>query len=286
MRLITVRVLCAMVSMCLASALSGQCTWSGITETCGNVGIGLTSPQNLLDVRSAPNTPAFMSFASADASHFMWMYNGALGDQEAIGWKTGEDLRFGTVTGITPGSPFTEWVRFKRTGSVGIGTQNPNAKLDVSGDVHATGSISADGALNAKYQDVAEWVPATVDMAPGTVVVVNRDRENEVMPSAHAYDTAVAGVVSAQPGLVLGQRGRSKQQIATSGRVKVKVDATAGAVRVGDLLVTSSKPGFAMLSQCVEVAGVQMHRPGTILGKALQPLASGEGEILVLLSLQ
>ena len=41
-----------------------------------------------------------------------------------------------------------------------------------------------------------------------------------------------------------------------------------------------------MVSQAVEVAGVQMHRPGTVIGKALQPLDRGTGEILVLLSLQ
>jgi len=29
-----------------------------------------------------------------------------------------------------------------------------------------------------------------------------------------------------------------------------------------------------------------MHRPGTIIGKALEPLRSGKGEILMLLTLQ
>ena len=267
-----------------------QCDWtsssSTITETCGSVGIGTSTPANLLDIRSAPNTPAFMSFASSDASHFMWMYNGALGDHEAIGWKTGDDMRFGTVSGITPGIPFSEKLRIKSSGNVGIGMTAPNAKLDVAGNIHATGSISADGALYAKYQDVAEWVPATVDMQPGTVVVLNRTRDNEVTPSTNAYDTAVAGVVSAQPGLVLGEKGSSKEQIATTGRVKVKVDATMRSIRVGDLLVTSAKTGMAMVSQPVDLAGIAMHRPGTLIGKALQPLATGTGEILVLLSLQ
>lgn len=267
-----------------------QCSWtpstSAITETCGSIGIGTASPVNLLDVRSAPNTPAFMSFGSSDTSHFMWMYNGALGDHEAIGWKTGDDLRFGTVSGITPGSPFSEKVRIKSSGNVGIGMTAPAAKLDVAGNIHSTGDITADGALYAKYQDVAEWVPATVDMQPGTVVVLNRARDNEVTPSSNAYDTAVAGVVSAQPGVVLGERGPSKEQVATTGRVKVKVDATIRPIHIGDLLVTSSKPGVAMVSQPVEIGGIAIHRPGTLIGKALQPLDSGMGEILVLLSLQ
>lgn len=36
----------------------------------------------------------------------------------------------------------------------------------------------------------------------------------------------------------------------------------------------------------VELGCVKIHCPGTIIGKALEPLASGTGEILVLLSLQ
>ena len=41
-----------------------------------------------------------------------------------------------------------------------------------------------------------------------------------------------------------------------------------------------------MKSIPVNMNGIEMHRPGTIVGKALEPLASGEGDILVLLSLQ
>ena len=57
-------------------------------------------------------------------------------------------------------------------------------------------------------------------------------------------------------------------------------------IKIGDLLVSSGKPGLAMKSRPVRVGGVRLHRPGTIIGKALEPLAKGQGEILVLLSLQ
>lgn len=36
----------------------------------------------------------------------------------------------------------------------------------------------------------------------------------------------------------------------------------------------------------LNLGGVQLHRPGTLVGKALEPLAKGTGEIPVLLSLQ
>ena len=45
-------------------------------------------------------------------------------------------------------------------------------------------------------------------------------------PSTKAYDTAVAGVVSDQPGLTSwNRRDVDKAKIATTGRVKVRVDA-------------------------------------------------------------
>jgi hypothetical protein len=176
----------------------------------------------------------------------------------------------------------TEAVRFfvGYDGRVGIGTIVPQEKLHVEGNIHVTGNI------NAKYQDVAEWVTATTDLTPGTVVVLNPSRDNEVMASTRAYDTAVAGVVSEQPGLTLGEKAASKETVATMGRVRVKVDARRAPIAVGDLLVTSDRSGIAMKSIPVEVSGLSMHRPGTIIGKALQPLAEGEGEILVLLSMQ
>jgi hypothetical protein len=116
--------------------------------------------------------------------------------------------------------------------------------------------------------------------------VLDTGKSNHVVASDVAYDTKVAGVVSAEPGVILGVPGDDKVKVATTGRVKVKVDATGGAIRVGDLLVTSGVEGVAMKSAPVDLGGVKIHRPGTIIGKALEPLAGGVGEILVLLSLQ
>lgn len=175
-------------------------------------------------------------------------------------------------------------------GNVLIGSSTPapgytTAKLHVTGDAHFTGTVTG-GDIQAKYQDVAEWVPATTDLTPGTVVVLNKQKNNEVMASASAYDTSVAGVVSLRPGLILGEGGPGQEQIATTGRVKVRVDATAAPIRVGDLLVTSNAAGMAMRSEPMALNGRNFHQPGTIIGKALEPLADGVGEILVLLSMQ
>jgi len=166
-------------------------------------------------------------------------------------------------------------------GNVGIGISTaPTATLEVNGTIRATQVIGA------TYQDVAEWVPAAQAMEAGVVVVLDREKTNQVVPSRNAYDTAVAGVVSAKPGVLLGEESGSKAKIATTGRVHVHADATTAPIRVGDLLVTSDKRGMAMRSEPIEVSGVKIHRPGTLIGKALEPLPTGEGDILVLLSLQ
>ena len=142
------------------------------------------------------------------------------------------------------------------------------------------------GNIAAKYQDVAEWVPARAAVPPATVVVIDSNNVNMVQSSGKAYDTRIAGVVSAQPGVILGEPGDDKVKVAHNGRVKVKVDAAYGPIAVGDLLVTSPTPGHAMRSEPLDVVGTLMHRPGTLLGKALEPLSEGCGEILVLLTLQ
>jgi len=172
-------------------------------------------------------------------------------------------------------------------GSVGIGTVTPNPayRLDVAGDANFSGTVSG-GNIQAQFQDVAEWVPSDTHLPAGTVVVLDPASSNHVVASSRAYDTSVAGVVSGRPGITLGEASDSKSLIATTGRVRVRVDASRQPIAIGDLLVTGDRPGTAMKSVPLDLQGIAIHRPGTVLGKALEPLSHGESEILVLLSLQ
>ncbi len=203
-----------------------------------------------------------------------WSDNAAYGT--AIGFET-------TPNGTTARS---EKMRILGNGNVGIGLADPLEKLHVVGNGKVTGNLTVDGTINAKYQDVAEWVPASEQIPPGTVVVLDSTKSNHVIASTKGYDTRVAGVISEQPGITLGESGDNKVLVATTGRVRIKVDASRGPIRIGDLLVTSDVPGLAMKSEPVSIGVVQLHRPGTLIGKALEPLATGQGHILVLLSLQ
>ena len=152
--------------------------------------------------------------------------------------------------------------------------------------LHVAGNAQVDGNIAAKYQDVAEWVKFGGTIFDGAVVVIDARGQDRVTTSNTPYSTRVAGVVSPKPGVLLGEEGEGKSKIAHSGRVKVKVDANYGPIATGDLLVTSPRAGYAMLSKPIALGGAKIHRPGTIIGKALEPWEKGKGEILVLLTLQ
>lgn len=264
-----------------------------ITST-GNVGLGTTNPLALASgtltgriahISSAdvtglvltgtfPEVLLYDSNGTANSRIFQMMQDGGLAKirviNDAISALTLDNVQVWNLS----------------TGNVGIGTSAPTAKLHVAGDGRVTGNLTVDGNLAAKYQDVAEWVPAAKALPPGTVVTLNPTQSNFVEASSKAYDTRVAGVISDQPGIALGEQGENKVLVATTGRVRMKVDATSAPIKIGDLLVTSDKEGVAMKSIPINFGGVEIHRPGTLIGKALEPLAKGEGEILVLLSLQ
>jgi hypothetical protein len=152
-----------------------------------------------------------------------------------------------------------------------------NATIRLNG---GSGDIILRNGDCAEDFDIAD--DAAVD--PGTVMVI--DSGGRLRPSTQPYDRCVAGVLSGagdlKPGIVLGRQesSSSRRPIALTGRVWCRVEASSAPVETGDLLTTSSVPGFAM--KAIEPARAF----GAVIGKALAPLPRGRGLIPVLVALQ
>jgi hypothetical protein len=250
-----------------------------LEPTGGNVGIGKNVPTSKLDVLGR-------IAAAGTTSDGHGVLINKTNSSDGGDWRLSE-FNSG-IFSIQYNSDTSGASRFAVTpaGNIGIGTISPTARLHVVGNATVSGDMTVDGNIAAKYQDVAEWVDASSPLEAGTVVVIDPAAYNRVGASLHAYETGVAGAVSAQPGLILGEPGENRVLVAQSGRVRIKADASYGAISPGDILVTSPTEGHAMRSEPMQLGEASIHRPGTVLGKALEPLAEGQGEILVLLTLQ
>ncbi|MFN8499762.1 MAG: hypothetical protein U0641_18060 [Anaerolineae bacterium] len=152
------------------------------------------------------------------------------------------------------------------------------ARIDGDGRGYFNGGTQTGGA------DVAEFVAATDTLQPGDVVEIDPDHAGQFRLAATPNTTAVAGVISTQPGVSLnakdpaGALRQTEPQLALIGRVPVKVSTENGLIQAGDLLVASATRGHAMRAPASPA-------PGTVIGKALGNLDSGTGvvEMLVML---
>ena len=155
--------------------------------------------------------------------------------------------------------------------------------------IDGTGKGFFDGGTQTGGADFAESILPSGQKAtyePGDVLVIDTETDRQVTLSSTPYSTLVAGIYSTKPGVVAtihGSEDRSLQReipMAIIGIVPCKVSAENGPISRGDLLVTSSTPGYAMR------ATDKFKLTGAIVGKALQPWQEGTGKIEVLITLK
>jgi hypothetical protein len=123
-------------------------------------------------------------------------------------------------------------------------------------------------------------------LEPGTVVIIDSENPGQLKSSTKAYDRKVAGVISGaggiNHGIRMGQDGvmDGENLVAMTGRVYVKCTAENGAIQAGDLLTTAGTGGHAMRADDPDRSF------GAVIGKAMTPLDTGTGLVLVLVNLQ
>jgi len=201
-------------------------------------------------------------------------------DNEAAG-VFGESARGEGVRGVSHSAVHGAVVGTNDSAE-GIGIFGKGGRLAglFEGDVEVTGDIRLANADCAEEFDIA----AAESIEPGTVMVLGE--EGILNESQKAYDKRVAGVISGagdfKPGIVLDKQHSQldRKPLALLGKVCCKVDASYASIEVGDLLTTSPTPGHAMK------ADDPFKAFGSVIGKALRPLASGQGLIPILIALQ
>ena len=161
-----------------------------------------------------------------------------------------------------------------------------NSNINVAGTVTSNSLQLTGGSDLAEPYKIAAF--DDVRPLPGMVVAIDPGQTGQMRVCSHAYDTTVGGIISGaggvHPGITLRQAGTVADgtlPIACTGRVWCWCDAgTGGAITPGDLLTTSDTPGHAMRVRDYDKAR------GAIIGKAMSPLTSGKGLVLVLVTLQ
>lgn len=214
-----------------------------------NVGIGTTSPSQKLEVNGE------------------FMVVDGLGSERAYlgGDGSGSDVQIGSLT----------------SGITSVAAYNAT---DCAYMHFYCSAITIEGG-----SDLAEpfkFTSGESDVPQGAVVVIDEQNPGHLKLSDQSYDSHVAGVVSGangiNPGIQMQQQGllEGGKNVALTGRVYVQADASNGAIKPGDLLTTSSTPGYAMKVTDHSRAS------GAILGKAMTGLSNGKGMVLVLVTLQ
>jgi hypothetical protein len=221
---------------------------------------------------------ATAKFRNSGGGHVLYLQNGGSGDTGSGGGD------FINATNSTEGD--TQF-RVSTNGTVYAdgGYHCGNAMYDVPLLPASAAFGQNDASLDICLQDsspadFAEMFPAKGELGPGDVLAI--DLDGELTKSSEPYQTTIAGVYSLRPSYLGNARFADEEgyaPLALLGVVPVKASAENGSIQPGDLLVASSLPGHAMR------AGDSPPQ-GTVIGKALEPLADGTGYIQMLVTLQ
>ncbi|MDF2385127.1 hypothetical protein JMG10_26895, partial [Nostoc ellipsosporum NOK] len=165
-----------------------------------------------------------------------------------------------------------------QSGSVNV------ARINKAGKGFFNDGVQSSGADVAEYFDVEGSLQ---QYEAGDVLVISVNSDRKVEKSSEPYSTLVSGVYATKPGVLLSEKSATEYDhsdmvpMGVIGVIPTKVCLEGGAIRRGDLLVTSSIPGVAMKADLDKV------KVGQVIGKALEGYdGQSTGKIKVLVSIK
>ena len=176
------------------------------------------------------------------------------------------------ATGATAGNGANGSIYF--LDSAGVSRVRLDTRTLAGGNSYATVYT---GSTNTSAQDVAEYYHIS-DQTLQKGELVSLDSSG-LLQRAKNTDKALLGVISTNPGVVLGDNDyepdkQNQRLVALAGRVPVKVNNRNGSIQPGDLITISDIPG----------QGQKLVQSGWYLGKALQSFSQDQGIIQVFIS--
>lgn len=291
-------------------------TWQLTVQSDGNVGIGTTTPKAKLEVPGGgilnglaigvdpPPIPGVGDITFP----FPYETIGTIDPRLNLRLHSNGSIVFHTGNSQGQTAAIDRDGHVVITGNIGTSGRDPNGgghfPSGWGGGVH-TFDVIAEGSVwcqdymycrdaTVKRRDLAENYYSDLELEAGDVVCLD-SKDDQIVKSERANDELLLGVISTNPGLLLGGEhgeesgrndGKRAYPVALSGRVPCKVTDENGPISRGDALTSSSTPGHAMKAMPFVVGGVEIYAPGTIIGKALESLSAGTGIIEIFVTLK